>query len=135
MLSTREHSREELRRKLERFEEQAGTLTRTLDELQAKGFINEQRVMDSVIHRRAPKLGTARIKQELRAKGLDPHAMAATLAELEASEHDRALTIWRKKFSIPATDALEAARQMRFLAARGFSAELIRRIVKYPASA
>lgn len=135
LLSTREHSREELRRKLERFEEQAGTLTRTLDELQAKGFINEQRVMDSVIHRRAPKLGTARIKQELRAKGLDPHAMAATLAELEASEHDRALTIWRKKFSIPATDALEAARQMRFLAARGFSAELIRRIVKYPASA
>lgn len=135
LLSTREHSREELRRKLERFEEQPDALTRTLDELQAKGFINEQRVMDSVIHRRAPKLGTARIKQELRDKGLDPDAIAATLAELEAGEHERALAVWRKKFSAPATDASEAARQMRFLATRGFSAELIRRLVKFPASA
>lgn len=134
LLSTREHSREELRRKLERFAEQPDTLARTLDELQAKGFINEQRVIDSVVHRRALKLGAARIKQELRDKGLEPQAIAAAVADLEASEHDRALAVWRKKFSAPAADASDAARQMRFLAARGFSAELIRRLVKYPAS-
>lgn len=134
LLSSREHSREELRRKLEKFEEQPDSLTRTLDELQAKGFISEQRVIESVVHRRAPKLGAARIKQELREKGLSPHAIAEALTDLEASEHERALTVWRKKFSAPPADALDAARQMRFLAARGFSAELVRRIVKSPAS-
>lgn len=134
LLSTREHSREELRRKLEKFAEQPDALARTLDELQAKGFINEQRVIDSVVYRRAPKLGAARIKQELRDKGLNPHAIAAALADLEASEHERARAVWRKRFSAPPADALDAARQMRFLAARGFSAELIRRLVKYPAS-
>ena len=134
LLGTREHSREELRRKLEQFEEQAGVLSQILDGLQAKGFINEQRVIESVVHRRAPKLGAARIKQELRDKGLDPHAITQALANLEASEHQRALAVWRKKFSAPPTDAADAARQMRFLATRGFSADLIRRLVKYPAS-
>ena len=134
LLSSREHSREELRRKLEKFEEQPDSLIRTLDELQAKGFISEQRVIESVVHRRAPKLGAARIKQELRDKGLSPHAIAEALTDLEASEHERARAVWRKKFSAPPADALDAARQMRFLAARGFSAELVRRIVKSPAS-
>ena len=69
LLSLREHSRVELERKLGRFEEEEGTLTKALDELQAKGFISEARVIESVLHRRSAKLGAARIKQELKAKG------------------------------------------------------------------
>jgi len=36
--------------------------------------------------------------------------------------------VWLKKFGGPASDAHERARQMRFLAARGFSGEVIRRV-------
>ena len=129
LLSGREYSRAELERKLSRFEEAPGTLARALDELQAKGFISEQRVIESIVHRRAAKLGTARIKQELQGKGLDPQAVSTALASLKASERERALEVWRKKFGAPPVDAQAAAKQMRFLAARGFGADTIRRVV------
>ena len=129
LLSGREHSRAELERKLQSFEEEPGTLAQALDELQAKGFISEQRVIESVLHRRAAKLGTARIKQELQGKGLDPLAVSEALAGLKGSERERAQAVWRKKFSSPPVDAQAAAKQMRFLAARGFGGDIIRRVV------
>jgi regulatory protein len=129
LLSTREHSRAELERKLQSFEEEPGTLARALDELQAKGFINEQRVLESVIYRRAAKLGSTRIKQELQSKGLDPVAVSQAVADLQASERERAQAVWQKKFGVPPQDARELARQLRFLASRGFGAEVIRRVV------
>lgn len=129
LLSGREYSRLELERKLARFEETPGTLATALDELQAKDFIDERRVLASVIHRRSAKLGTARIKQELQAKGLDPQAVADAVADLRGSELARAREVWRKKFSEAATDAKSRASQMRFLASRGFGGEVIRRVV------
>ncbi len=132
LLSGREHSRTELERKLATFEEEPGALALALDELQAKGFINEQRVIDSVVHRRAAKLGSARIKQELQAKGLAPEAVNEALAHLRSTELERAREIWRKKFGEPPEDAQAAARQMRFLASRGFGGDVIRRVVAGP---
>lgn len=129
LLSGREHSRAELERKLQPFEAEPGALAQVLDELQAKGFINEQRVIESVVHRRAAKLGTARIKQELQGKGLDPEAVTEALAGLKATEHERAREVWRKKFGAPPVDAQAAAKQMRFLASRGFGGDVIRRVV------
>lgn len=129
LLSGREHSRAELERKLKSYEEEPGSLAQALDELQAKGFISEQRVIESVVHRRAAKLGAARIKQELQGKGLDPAAVSAALVGLKATEYERALAVWRKKFGAPPVDAPAAAKQMRFLAARGFGGDVIRRVV------
>lgn len=129
LLSGREHSRAELERKLKSFEEEPGALAQALDDLQAKGFINEQRVIESVVHRRAAKLGTARIKQELQSKGLAPEAVSAALAGLQASELERALAVWRKKFNQAPQNPKETAQQMRFLAARGFGSEAIRAVV------
>ena len=134
LLSGREHSRGELERKLKSYEEEPGTLARALDELQAKGFISEQRVIESVLNRRAAKLGATRIEQELQGKGLDPEAISDALASLKATEQERARVVWQKKFGTPAANAQEAARQMRFLASRGFSADALRRVVKVRAS-
>ncbi len=134
LLSAREHSRAELERKLKSFEEEPGTLSSTLDELQTKGFISEQRVIESVLNRRAAKLGTTRIGQELQGKGLDPDAISDALASLKATEVERARAVWQKKFGTVAANASEAARQMRFLASRGFGADAIRRAIKGLAS-
>ena len=129
LLSGREHSRAELERKLQPFEEEPGSLALALDELQAKGFINEQRVVESVLNRRAAKLGASRIKQELQAKGLDPQAVSEAVAELRSTELARAWVVWQKKFGQPPQDAGERARQMRFLASRGFGGDTIHRVV------
>ncbi len=130
LLSGREHSRAELERKLQRFEEAPGSLALALDDLQAKGFISEQRVIESVVNRRAAKLGVSRIKQELQAKGLDPQVVSDAVAELRSTELARARAVWLKKFGTPAPNASESARQMRFLAARGFGGEVIRQVIK-----
>lgn len=130
LLSGREHSRAELVRKLQRFEEEPGSLGTALDELEAKGFISEQRVAESVVNRRSAKLGASRIKQELQAKGLDPQLVCDAVADLRDTELARAQVVWLKKFGSVAEDATAAARQMRFLAARGFSGDAIRRVVK-----
>jgi regulatory protein len=129
LLSGREHSRAELERKLAQHEEEPGQLRRVLDELQAKDFINEQRVVDSVLHRRAPRLGAARIRQELQAKGLAPDAIAAAVAGLQSSELQRAREVWRRKFTQLPGDARERAQQARFLMARGFGGEVVRRVL------
>ncbi|MDO9568987.1 MAG: recombination regulator RecX [Hydrogenophaga sp.] len=129
LLSGREHSRAELERKLRPHETEPGELARALDDLEAKGFINEQRVLESVVHRRAAKMGAARVRQELQAKGLSPDAVAQAVADLQGSEVERAREVWRKKFGDPPADAAERGKQMRFLASRGFGGDAIRRVV------
>ena len=129
LLSQREHSRLELERKLSAHETEPGTLAKALDELQARGFISEERVVESVIHRRAAKLGTARVKQELQAKGLSPKAMGEALEQLRSTELERAREVWARKFGEPATEPKEKARQVRFLISRGFAAEVVRKVV------
>ncbi|MCD6666614.1 MAG: recombination regulator RecX [Hydrogenophaga sp.] len=129
LLAAREHSRSELEKKLASHEEVPGELAQALEELQAKGFISEQRVVESVLHRRAARLGTGRVKQELQAKGISAEAMADAIDALRQTEVERAREVWRKKFGEPAADAAGRAKQMRFLAARGFGADAIRRVV------
>jgi regulatory protein len=128
-LAAREHSRAELERRLKPFEETPGELARVLDELLAKGFIDEQRVLDSVVHRRAGRLGASRIRQELQGKGLDAQAVQEAVAQLQGTELARAREVWRKKFGEVATDPASRAKQMRFLAARGFGGDTVRRVV------
>ncbi|MBU7571999.1 MAG: recombination regulator RecX [Hydrogenophaga sp.] len=130
LLAGREHSRAELQRKLSAHETEPGELAKALDELQAKGFINEQRVLESVLHRRSARLGASRVRQELQAKGLDPQAVAEAVAGLQGSEEARAREVWRKRFAGPPADAAERGKQMRFLLTRGFGAEVVRRVVK-----
>jgi regulatory protein len=132
LLSGREHSRAELERKLGKHEEEPDQLRRVLDDLQAKGFIDEHRVVESVVHRRSPKLGAARVRQELQAKGLDNAMVQEAVARLQPSELERARQVWSRKFEALPADAAERGKQARFLAARGFGGEVIRRVLAGP---
>lgn len=130
LLAQREHSRAELVTKLARHVQEGDDLNGLLDELQAKDFINAKRVAESVVHRRAARLGTQRVVQELRSKGLEDDLVRAMAERLRATEQERAQAVWRQRFGSVAADAQERARQMRFLAARGFSGDVVRRVVR-----
>jgi regulatory protein len=130
LLSQREHSRAELERKLARHEEEPGSLSRTLDELAAKDFISEARVVQSVLNQRAPRMGTARVKQELAHKGIASDAIAEAVASLRDTELARAREVWRRRFGALPADATERARQVRFLLARGFSSAVVARVLR-----
>jgi regulatory protein len=132
LLAGREYSRLELERKLAAREPEPGELKQALDELQAKGFLDEQRVVDSIVHRRGGRLGAGRIRQELQAKGIDAERVAVAVASLNATEFERAREVWRRRFGVLPQDAAQRARQARLLAARGFSGEVVRRVLNTP---
>ena len=99
-----------------------------LDALQEGGYLSESRFAASRIRARAPRHGSAQVRRELARHGvtLAPDAEAA----LRASELERARAVWSRKFGVAAGDAAGRARQARFLAGRGFSAEVIVRVVR-----
>jgi regulatory protein len=136
ILAQREHSRSELRRKLltharaDAAEEAnpAEEVETVLDWLQAQRYLCEERFVESRVHARASRFGNVRIRRELSQHGVELTADAAR--QLKNSELARAREVWSRKFGQPAADAAERARQMRFLAGRGFSTEVIRRVVQ-----
>lgn len=146
-LAQREHSRVELRRKLLRVAlkraqaagledgdgdaqaDAAIEVDTLLDWLVAQRYLSEARFVESRVNARASRYGELRIRQELGQHGaaLD----ASTHARLKNSEVARARAVWLRKFGdTPATAAKERARQMRFLAGRGFSGDVIRQVLR-----
>jgi regulatory protein len=135
-LAQREHSRIELRRKLlrrARLDAQDGdddptpAVEQLLDWLEAEQHLSPGRFVESRLHVRAPRYGNLRIRQELAQHGLSPDTQQAQA--LAASELERARALWRRRFGTPPADIAARARQMRFLAGRGFSADVVRRVV------
>lgn len=129
LLAQREYSRQALQEKL--LSEQASTqdVAQALAQLEARGLVDDTRVAETLVNRRAGKLGGMRLRQELQAKGLSADVVADTVAALKDSELARALAIWQKKFGVVATDAATRNRQARFLATRGFSGDVVRQVV------
>lgn len=99
-----------------------------LDELAARGVLSESRFVETRVRVRAARQGNLRIIQELARHGLT--LSADVVQGLKASEFERAREVWKRKFGAPAADAAGRARQMRFLAARGFSADVVRRLLR-----
>lgn len=129
-LAAREYSRFELTQKLQKYEETQGELKQALDELEEKGFISEARVIASTLHQKAPRFGAARVLRDLKAKGVENAQMLEAVASLKESEFDRALAVWQRKFDEPYNTPNAYAKQARFLAARGFSGEVVGQVLK-----
>ena len=135
-LAQREHSRQELERKLARRvddTEQASAqqqIARALDELTAAGLLSESRAAASVLRSQGQRYGVRRLKQTLQSKGLDAELISTTLQQARSTELERAREVWRRRFGTPPASAAERARQMRFMAGRGFEGDVIRRVVQ-----
>jgi regulatory protein len=142
-LAQRDQSRVELRRKLLRHasrvagESQAGEddgptqrdeVEAVLDWLEAHRYLSAERFAEQRIHARELRFGNLRIKGELARHGVPlSDAAARTLAETELQ---RAAVVRQRRFSMAPCDATERAAQSRFLAARGFSPEVIHRLMR-----
>ena len=130
LLGQREHSRRELERKLAEHVQEGEDLPALLDALEQRGFISVQRVVESVIHSKASRFGTARLLQELRQKGLDDDTVRHASEQLRDTELERARALWSRRFGTPPADIKEKARQLRFMAGRGFSLDIAARVLR-----
>ena len=111
---------------LERSDPEAA-VDQLLDWLVAHQYLSDERFVESRVSARSRKQGTLRIKLELSRHGLalEP-AQAAALRETEFA---RAQALWQRKFGEVAPEPKLRARQARILAARGFAADVVRRVV------
>ena len=138
-LAQREHSRAELRRKLLALDAgprdadvdapaPGAAVDALLDWLQAHRYLSDERFVESRVHARVAKYGELRIRQELKLHGV---ALGADAEQaLRESELQRACAVRARRFADPPRDAVSRARQARFLAGRGFSADVVRQALR-----
>ena len=134
LLTQRDHSRIELRRKLAPHAESPEALESLLDALERAGLLSEARFAASLVRRRAERYGLRRIELELGAHRLSRSITGPVLLGLREHERDRALQVWRKRFGRVAVDADERLRHQRFLARRGFGEDTIDWVMRHGAT-
>jgi regulatory protein len=129
-LSRREYSRVELARKLAPYVEEGDDPDALLDALEREGWLSDARFVESLVNRRASRVGSARIMSELKRHALDDALVETVGAQLRENEFARAQAVWRKKFGTLPQSPAERAKQARFLAMRGFSSGTIVKLLK-----
>ncbi len=145
LLSLREYSRKTLATKLIESEarwaklsvEVAGqaeqnsieTIEAVLDDFEARGWLSDERFAEALVRRRSERYGSRKIADELERAGVDVQHSAKLLGALKETEFQRAYELWLRKYGQKAQDQKERARQYRYLAAKGFSLELVAKII------
>ena len=145
LLSLREYSRKDLAAKLaesearwanlggEQADESSETtsvqITAVLDDFEARGWLSDERFAEALVRRRSERYGMRKIQGELERAGVDSKQSAKLLAGLKETEYQRAYELWTRKYGVAAPDQKERARQYRFLASKGFSSEVVAKVI------
>jgi regulatory protein len=132
LLARREHSASELTRKLLERGFDAQAVAGAVDRLGREGLQSDARFTETFVHSRFQRgSGPARIRAELRARGVAEGLIEAALAVHDGEWLLRLHSVRARKFGpeLPA-DFRERARQTRFLRQRGFSTDQIGRLFR-----
>ena len=145
LLSLREYSRKGLATKLAESEARWGKLggdqaeqtpesrdsqiEAVLDDFEARGWLSDERYAEALVRRRSERYGSRRIADELERAGVDVQHSAKLLGSLKETEFERAYALWSRKYGQKAQDQKERARQYRYLASKGFSLDLVAKII------
>ncbi len=130
-LAKREYSKHDLKQKLLQYGADAHEVEQLITELEQENYQSDIRMAGMLVRQQVRQgRGLQRIRQALK-----KHEIAPELAENELNEIDwfqEALQLKIKKFGIDiAQEAKEQARQVRFLQYRGFSMDIIMKVIKY----
>ncbi|MEO8311646.1 MAG: RecX family transcriptional regulator, partial [Caldimonas sp.] len=99
-----------------------------LDWLEANRFLSDARFAESRVNARQARFGLQRIRGELQQHAVElPRELEAALA---ASEIDRAAAVRARRFAASPANAGERAAQSRFLLGRGFSSDVVQRLMR-----
>ena len=145
LLSLREYSRKGLAAKLAESEarwsklggdqaeqtpqSRASQIEAVLDDFESRGWLSDERFAESLVRRRSERYGMRKIADELERAGVDSKKSAKLLNTLKETELQRAFDLWSRKYGVQAQDQKEKARQYRFLASKGFSSEVVSKVL------
>ncbi|HET8552389.1 MAG TPA: regulatory protein RecX [Gammaproteobacteria bacterium] len=128
LLARREHSRGELHRKLAQRDCEAAEIDDALDTLERERLLSDVRFAEQFVRSRIERgAGPAKIRADLRQRGVADSIADEALADYADDWRQRIQDVRRKRFGEPLPDDYrERARQARFLQSRGFTAEQIK---------
>ncbi|MCQ9328691.1 recombination regulator RecX [Pelistega suis] len=131
LLSRREHSEQELRRKLAKYTDDVQQIDTVIARLQKENWQSDERFAENFVLFRQERWGNQKILQALRQHHLPIETVATLKENLRETEFSRAQEVWERKFhgQYPTTPQ-EKAKQMRFLASRGFSADIVYKVLQ-----
>ena len=123
LLARREHTRQELECKLSPHAGSSEDLQNLISGLKQKNQLSEERFAEERARQLSRKYGAARIRQDLKAKGVSEEL----ISRFSSSENEmqKAKEILERKYRTPAATREEKAKRMRFLQSRGFSSEIV----------
>ena len=133
LLARREHSRAELASKLRRSLTEAddpAEVDQVLDALERDKLLSDERYAGALTRTRSTRFGDARVRFDLKSAGVDAETVDRAVASLKGTEFERARAIWLRRFGDLPRTPQERGRQARFLQARGFSTETIRKVLQ-----
>ena len=125
-LARREHSRLELARKLAPHAPSRDALDALLDQLVANKQLSDERYAEERARTLSRKYGPAKIRHDLGSQGVAEDIVERVCA---GDELERARLILSRKYRNPAGTREERARRARFLQSRGFSMDVIARLL------
>ena len=128
-LGKREYSFAELGQKLKAYADDGDDIPALLEDFKARGWLSDARFTEQIVHARQTKFGSAKIAHELREKGVADHLIADAIEQVKDNELDNATEVWRKKFKHGPQSREEWAKQARFLQSRGFSFDMIKKVL------
>lgn len=128
LLARREHSRQELTRKLLQAGFPADEISPVLDEFETKNWLSDQRFAESYVADHRTRYGAIKLAYELRMRGIDDDIIEEILQKSRGGEQEFARVIWLKKFAAPPRTPTEKAKHIRFLQSRGISSDVIRQL-------
>lgn len=131
LLAQREHSVQELSAKLRAKGVDAAMAALVVDDLRGRGLQSDARFAEAFVHSRVGKSqGPVLIREELRQRGIDDALVEQALGAAGEDWLALARMTRAKKFGddLPG-DRQEWGRQARFLARRGYPADLVYRVL------
>lgn len=139
LLAVREHSVQELRRKLRRTRTPGSAdnpddadIEAVLEDLQRDGLLSEERFVEAFVRSRLGRgQGPAKIRAGLMERGVARELVDDALDQPDQDAEfwrDRARTVQTRRFGAgPPVDRADWAKRARFLSARGFGPDVIYR--------
>jgi|TARA_A100001015_G_scaffold95211_1_gene105796 regulatory protein len=131
LVSRREHSQYELIQKLnKRFPETMPIIEEVVKKLAVNNILNDERFAEMYLNSRARKgFGPKKIEMELNFKKVDSSFIAIAIAEYESWTENAQNELLKKFKGIKPTDYNSKMKQKQFLFNRGFSSQIIERIL------
>ncbi|PWT73867.1 MAG: recombination regulator RecX [Proteobacteria bacterium] len=129
LLGRRDYSRSELAQRLAPGTEGTEEVNLLLDEFERCGWLSEQRVAEQLVRAAAGRFGSCKVAQQLVARGVSEAVANEVLAGLREADLENGRRALRRRFPAAPANEADRSRQGRFLAGRGFTEDVIERLL------